>query len=306
MELRQITFMAGFRAQANLPFVAVYVADQQGFFADEGLEVDIQHSSGADEHLKLLLDGQVEFITGTASQVIRRRVDELPLRAVALFGQRGDQGYIAGADAGINGPEDFAGRSVGFKAGVVPAELHALLATVGLTIDDIELRAVGFDPRVFMEGQVDIYPVFLNNEPDTIRRTGFEITVIDPDEYGVPTLGLTYLVHEDTVSNDPELVERFLRATLRAIAFIEDDIDAGVAATLVYADGADADHQRFLLETDLAGAQRADGIGRGDPEQWQALMDLLLRYEVIDRPIDLNEAFVGSFVDQLYDSGAID
>ena len=303
---RQITFMAGFRPQANLPFVAVYVADAEGFFAEEGLEVDIQHSSGQDEHLKLLLDGQIQFTTGTAAQVIRRRVDDLPVRAVALFGQRGDQGYIARADSGIDGPEDFEGRSVGFKAGVVPAELEALLATVDLSTDDVDLRAVGFDPRVFIEGQVDIYPVFLNNEPDTVRRTGLEITVIDPHEFGIPTLGLTFLAHEDTVSNDPELVERFLRATMRAVAFIEDNVDSAVATTLTHAEGADPDHQRFLLETDLAAAQRDDGIGRADREQWQALLDLLLEYEVIEGPTDLDEAFVGSFIDELYESGAID
>ena len=305
-EPREITFMAGFRPQANLPFVAVYVADAKGFFAEEGLDVEIQHSSGQDEHLKLLLDGRIAFTTGTAAQVIRRRVDGLPVQAVALFGQRGDQGYIARADAGIDGPEDFAGRSVGFKAGVVPAELEALLATVGLTVDDVDLQSVGFDPRVFIEGQVDVYPVFLNNEPDTVRRTGFEITVIDPHAYGIPTLGLTFLAHEDTVSNDPELVERFLRATMRAIAFIEANVDEAVAVTLTHAEGADPDHQRFLLETDLAAAQRADGIGRGDPEQWQALLELLVDFEVIEGTIDVNEAFIGSFVDELYESGSLD
>jgi len=305
-EPRQITFMAGFRPQANLPFVAVYVAEAQGFFADEGLEVNIQHSSGQDEHLKLLLDGQIAFTTGTAAQVIRRRVDELPVRAIALFGQRGDQGFIARADSGIDGPADFAGHTVGFKAGVVPAELHALLATVGLTVDDVELVAVGFDPRAFIERQVDIYPVFLNNEPDTVRRAGVDINVIDPDAFGVPTLGLTYLATEATIANDPELVERFLRATLRAVAFIEDNLDAAVEATLVYADGADPEHQRFLLETDLAAAQRSDGIGRSDPEQWQALVDLLIQFEVIEQPTDVNEAFIASFVDALYESGALD
>ena len=303
---QKITFMAGFRPQANLPFVSVYVAAAEGFFADEGLEVDIQHSSGQDEHLKLLLDGRVEFTTGTAAQVIRRRADELPVRAVALFGQRGDQGYIVASDSGIEGPEDFAGRSVGFKAGVVPAELEALLASVGLTVDDVQLQAVGFDPRIFTEGQVDVFPVFLNNEPDSVRRLGVDINVIDPHEYGVPTLGLTYLVHEDTVANDPELVERFLRATMRAIAYIEDNIDASVEVVLEFAVGADSDHQRFLLETDLAAAQRDDGIGRGDPEQWQALLDLLLEFEVIEAPIDVNEAFIGSFVDDLYESGEIE
>ena len=304
-EPQQITFMAGFRAQANLPFVAVYVADAKGFFADEGLSVDIQHSSGQDEHLKLLLEDQVQFITGTASQVVRRRVDGLPVQAVALFGQRGDQGFIARADSGIESPADFAGRSVGFKAGVVPAELHALLATAGLTVDDVELQSVGFDPRTFIEGQVEVYPVFLNNEPDTVQRVGVEIVVFDPHDLGVPTLGLTYLAHEDTVSGDPELVERFLRATLRAVEYIEDHVDEAVEITLTYAEGADPEHQRFLLETDLAAAQRADGIGRGDAAQWQALVDLLLEYDVIEQGADIDSAFVGSFVDDLYDDGKL-
>src|SRR5690606_22179232 len=98
--------------------------------------------------------------------------------------------------------------------GVVPAELHGLLATADLTADDVQLQAVGFDPRVFIEGQVDIYPVFLNNEPDSIRRAGVDIKVIDPHDFGVPTLGLTFLVNAETVEDDAELVERFLRAAM--------------------------------------------------------------------------------------------
>ena len=161
-ELREVTYMAGFRPQATLPFTAVYVADAKGYFADEGLAVTIQHSTQG-EHLQLLLAGDVDFTTGTAAQLMRRRAAETPVRSVALFGQRGDQGFVVHADSGIEGPRDFEGHSVGFKLGVVPAELLALLATVGLGRDDVQLQAVGFDERVFIERQVDVYPVFLNN-----------------------------------------------------------------------------------------------------------------------------------------------
>jgi len=305
-DVTPITFMAGFRPQANLAFVAVYVAVDQGFYADEGLEVNVQHSSGQDEHLKLLLDGEIDFTTGTAAQVIRRRAEDLPVRAVALYGQRGEQGYVALADSGIESPEDFRGHSVGFKAGVVPAELHALLATAGLTADDVELMGVGFDPRVFIEGQVDVYPVFLNNEPDTIRRAGVEINVIDPHDYDVPTLGLTLLAHADTVSERPDVVERFLRATLRGAQYASEHVDEAVEVVGQYADAADPEHQRFLLERDLSDAQRADGIGRADLEQWQALQQLLIDYEVIDAEVDLETVFEGSFVDALYnDDGTL-
>ncbi|PKN81119.1 MAG: hypothetical protein CVU47_07925 [Chloroflexi bacterium HGW-Chloroflexi-9] len=303
-EPRTITFMAGFRPQANLPFAAVYVAEAEGFFAEEGLTVDIQHSSGQDEHLKFLLEGSVTVTTGTAAQAVRRVEQDLPVVAVALFGQRGDQGYVARADAGITGPADFAGKSVGFKAGVVPAELLAMLGGVGLTPDDIELVSVGFDPRVFIEGQVDIYPVFLNNEPDTIRSAGTEITVIDPHDFDVPTLGLTYLVTRATLA-DGDLVERFLRATMRATAWIEANPDAAVAIVLKHAEGADAAHQRFLLDTELANARRGDGMGRATLDQWQALADLLLQYEVITSEVDVAQVFDGAVIDGLYERGEI-
>ena len=305
-DLEQITFMAGFRPQANLPFVAVYVADDQGFYADEGLAVDIRHSSGSGEHLKLLLDKEIAFTTGTAAQVIRRRADDLPVRAVALFGQRGDQGFVAAADSGIDSPADFAGRTVGFKAGIVPAELKALLASAGMTEGDVRLQAVGFDARIFIEGQVDVFPVFLNNEPDIIRAAGLAINVFDPNDYGVPTLGLTLLAHEDTVNDNPELVRRFLRATMRGVEYAAANIDDAIEVTLRYAEGADAGHQRFLLETDLASAQRPDGIGRADPTQWQALEELLRRFAVIETQVDIATAFDGSFVDALYnDDGSL-
>ncbi len=303
-EPRSVVFMAGFRPQANLPFAAVYVAEARGLFAEEGLDVSIQHSSGQDEHLRLLLEGSVHVATGTAAQAVRHAQQGLPLVAVALFGQRGDQGYVASAESGIQGPADFRGRSVGFKAGVVPAELLALLRGAGLAESDVDLVGVGFDPRVFMEGQVDVYPVFLNNEPDTIRRAGFDINVIDPHDFGVPTLGLTYLVTRETLA-DADLVERFLRATLRATAWIEAHPAEAVEIVLSYAEGADAEHQRFLLETELANARRADGIGRASDEQWRALAGLLEEFEVIDAAPEPAAVFDGRIVDGLYERGEV-
>ena len=299
---RHITFMAGFRAQANLPFVAVYVAAKKGFFADEHLDVDIKHSAGQDEHLKLLLAKEVQFTTGTAAQLLARRGDSVPMQAVALFGQRGDQGFVVRADSGITKPADFKGKTVGFKSGVVPAELKALLATAGLTENDVKLQAVGFDPRVFIEGAVDVYPVFLSNEPDTIRTTGLAIRVFDPADYGVATLGLTFLAHEDTVRADPDLVTRFLRAAMRGAQYAEDHVDEAVAITLTYADGADAAHQKYLLQTDIANAKRADGLGRSDPGQWQALEATLLKYGAVDKPTDPAKAMQSSYIDSLYDA----
>lgn len=301
----KVTFMAGFRPQANLPFVAAYVAKERGFFADENLEVEIRHSSGADEHLKFLLEGSVQFTTGTAAQALRRSGDGLPVVAVALYGQRGDQGYVTRADSGIKTPKDLKGRTVGFKSGVVPAELDAMLASAGLKREDVKLVSVGFDVRAFIEKQVEVYPVFLNNEPFAIRKAGVEVNVLDPADFAVPTLGLATLVNRETLTKDPALVERYLRATLRAVAWTRAHPDEAVQVVLKYAPGADAAQQRFLLDEDLKAARRADGIGRSSKEQWQTLADTLVRYQVLPKAPDVTQAFDSRLVDGLYVRGEI-
>ena len=298
---QKIVFMAGFRPQANLAFVAAYLAASKGYFAEEGLAMEIRHAA-ADEHLKLLLAKEIVFTTATGPQVLRRREDGLPVRAVALFGQRGDQGFVVRADSGIQTPADLRGRTIGFKSGVIPAELHALLATAGLTVNDVRLQAVGFDPRIFIERSVEVYPVFLSNEPFAIRKAGVQIRTFDPAEFGVSTLGLTYLAHADTVSGDPDLVRRFLRATLRATAYASEHVDEAVAVTLQYAPGADPAQQRALLEVDLAAARRADGIGRSTQRQWDVLEATLLKFGVLKTPGSASTAFTGSIVDSLYDT----
>src|SRR5690606_1110237 len=118
--------------------------------------------------------------------------------------------------------------------------------------EDITLERVGFnDLDRFLVGELDIYPVFINNEPDILRRQGHDITVIDPADFGVPTLGLTMVTRRSLLEEDPDLVERFMRATLRGALYAAGHIDEAIDVTLLYAEGADPDHQSFLLETDL-------------------------------------------------------
>ena len=121
----------------------------------------------------------------------------LPLEAIALFGQRGDTVLIALSDSGISSPKDFEGRTVGYKVFPAP-EYLGMLKAAGVNRGKINEVGVGFDPRVLTEKKVDVLPVFRSNEPDTLQRLGFSLKLWDPADYGVPTLGVTYVVvHSD-------------------------------------------------------------------------------------------------------------
>src|SRR5581483_8488860 len=60
---QSMTFMAGYKPQADVSFVGVYVAHDQGFFQDQALDVTIKHSSGQGEHEKFLAVKQVQVTT---------------------------------------------------------------------------------------------------------------------------------------------------------------------------------------------------------------------------------------------------
>ncbi|HOT92503.1 MAG TPA: ABC transporter substrate-binding protein [Anaerolineae bacterium] len=301
-EPKALVFMAGYRPQANLPFVGVYVAQEKGFFAEESLTVDIQHTAGKGEHLQLLVAGTVDITTQDAAVLLKRRADPgLPLVSIALIGQRGQQAFVALKESGMQTPQDWAGHKIGFK-GTPPPDLLALLDVAGLTENDVELINVGFDPRVLVEGLVDVYPVYNSNEPYLLQSWGYELVQWEAADYGIPTLGLTYVTTPDKIAQDPERIQRFLRAALRGIAYAESHVDEAVDIVLKYT-GPETDraHMRFMLETELADAHSAltdeHGIGWQTEAQWQALMDSLLQYGALAGPVEVKQVFTNQFLE---------
>ena len=123
----QVRFMTGFKPQANLPFAAAFVAEKQGYFADEGLQVEILHSQGG-QHIPLLASGEIDITTADAGDVLQRNADGVPITAVTLFGQEGQQAFIALESSGIATPKDWEGKRFGYKGTVPPAYLAILQA----------------------------------------------------------------------------------------------------------------------------------------------------------------------------------
>ncbi len=292
----EMIFMPGYKPQANLPFVGVYVALEKGFFAEQNLKVTLQPSPGQGQHLQLTAAGKVQVTTQDAAVMLQRRADPgLPLVSIALLGQRGQQAFAALAKAGMKTPKDWEGKTVGYK-GTPPPDLLALIAASGADKSKINLVNVGFDPRLLVEGKVDVYPVFKSNEPYQLRSWGSEITLWDAADYGVPTLGLAYVTSDETLRQNPELLARFLRAALKGIDYAAAHPDEAVQCVLKYAGPeADAGLQRFMLDAELKDAEgeatRGHGIGWQTAAQWSALADFLRRQDALTGTVDINQAF---------------
>ena len=104
---------------------------------------------------------------------------------------------------------------------------------------------------------MDILAIFKSNEPDTIRRMGFDVTLWDPADFGVPTLGLTYITREELANSDSDKVERFLKATMKALEYARDNRDEAIEIVMKYAPEEDPAHQRFMLDTEFDGRRQS-------------------------------------------------
>jgi len=299
-QIDQMTFMAGYKPQANLPFVGVYIAKEKGFFAARNLDVIVEHSPGSGQHLQLVSLGKVQVTTQDAAVLLRRISDPgLPLVSIGLIGQTGQQAFAALKESGFKSPIDWENHSVGYK-GTPPPDLFALIKSAGADLNKIELVNVGFDPRILTEGKIDVYPVYKSNEPFMLEKWGYEFDLWDAADYGVPSLGLTYVTSQETLATQSDVLKRFLAASLEGILYAEKNRDEAIDIVLKYAGPeTDREHMRFMLDSELKDLRSPvtdeNTIGWHDLDKWQALVDMLVEFDAM-KPIDISKSYTNELL----------
>ncbi len=249
-----VTFMAGFKPQADLPFVGAYVAKDKGFFAAEGLDVDIQHVTTPGDNFPLLASGRVQFSTADASEVLNHRAGDpsLPLVSVALIGQTGQQGFAVLVNSGIQTPTDWVGKTAGYKGDTVPPDylrdrrggsprphLHHRGPHTATT-HRCSRPSRSTSPGVSVERAGHAEPPGLPHEArhrGRLRRA--------------TRCGLTYVATQDYVQQNPAIVGRFVKAALQGIAYADQHRDEAIDIVLKHAPEEDRAHQRYMLDTEL-------------------------------------------------------
>ncbi|HUG46800.1 MAG TPA: ABC transporter substrate-binding protein [Candidatus Limnocylindria bacterium] len=267
----------------SVQFAQFYRADRQGYYEQAGLDVTFQH--GIDPELITLIgQGAVDVGMGDGTSLIPAASQGIPVRYVASVYARFPSVVIARADSGIATPADLEGRTLGIpgRFGSSWVMLQALLASAGLTPDDLDVRLYpDFGQAVALrEGQVEAATGFANNEPVQLARAGFQTTVLRVDEITpLPGPGLT--VGEATLRDKEDALRLFVAATLRAMEEIIADPELGLedAVAAVPELGEDREGQLAVLEATVEMWQspytEANGLGAIDTEAWQESIEFM-------------------------------
>ncbi len=290
--LDKITVQLNWYHQAQ--FAGFYVAEQQGYYAAEGLKVTLLPGQGPGaDVITMVIDGKADFGVNFGAGLVT---------AIAAIYRRYPLAFITLADSGIIRPHDFPGHTIRtlFPGGSTIA-FRAMMARLGLDPDSTRQIDVGFDMSPFFAGELDIWPGYITNEVLTARKQGYQVNVILPDHYGVHTYGDTLFTTDQLIEDNPNLVLRFLRATLRGWRWaIENSEKAGPLA-LKYNPTLDVAHQVAMMEASVPLIHTGeDQIGWMRHEIWQGTHDMLLKQNILDRPIDVDKVYTMEFLRKIY------
>ena len=294
-ELRQVTLLLGFRP--DVQFAPFYVAQREGFYADAGLEVTIEHMQAPDVQ-RLVASGEAEFGVADATDVMIARTAGIPIKYASTLYQRFPVAIIGAEDDVPSDPADLAGRSIG-TPGMFGSSWHALLALLdagGLSADDVTIREYPQFNQVdgLANGDVELITGFRNNEPLRLEARDIPPALLTVDDVA-PLPGPGVIVGDDLLASDPDLVEAFVTATAAAQAAVIADPDIGFAAAedAVPAIAEDPDVARAVLDATIE-LWRGDGFADGDVplDLWSAAFETMRRLGFIDGSVAVEEMIV--------------
>ena len=270
-ETNTITVMMDWLAYWSwAPLVA---ADSQGYYAAEGLKVDVIAPPSAAEPLKMLAANQVDFAINYVPALFTARAAGIDVKAVAAHQRNLSSSLYWLPDSGIEGPEDFRGKIIGATAKLDEnAYLDTLLEQLGMTRDDITIVDPGFSwAPLLLEGSIDVaYGVATN--PASMKGIGgpFDLVRLEYKDYGVPNYPWLLFVSSDAfLDENPAATCRFLRATDRGVSYAYTDD----ATTLSIAEMLHEINDGFAVQTSLdhAGLLQADFFDENG--QWGSLVE---------------------------------
>lgn len=215
----------------------IIVAQQQGYFAAEGLEVTIQPPADPADPPKLVAAGQADLAVSYQPQLHLLVAEGMPVKRVGTLIDNPLNCLLVLADGPVKQIADLKGRKIGFSVGgVEDAVLGSILTGAGLSLDDVELVNVNWSlSPALMAGQVDaVIGAYRNFELNQMLIEGRPGHCFAVEEVGVPIYDeLIYLANPATM--DAGRTARFLRATAKAAAFIAADPQAGWESFASYA-----------------------------------------------------------------------
>ncbi len=281
----------------NPNHVPLIVAQRMGFFADEGLEVEILVPANPSDPIKLVATGAIDLALTPQINLLIARDAGLPVIAVGSLIGSPLGGLLALKENGIENLADLRGRRIGYSLEPLePILWRTMLASVGVDPGDYELINVGFNTVLsLLSGKVDAIGAFRNFEVPQVAIAGHEPVFFPEEEYGVPqTEEILIAANEETAAKNERMLSAFLAGLARGIVFTADHPEEAYNQFLAaYPDLNDELNRRaYEITVPLFSL----GARLGPAQEWDTLRSYMLRSGLIDHEFDVGTLYTDTYL----------
>lgn len=297
-ELAEIDIMLDWYPNAVHSYL--YVAEEKGFFEEEGLNVNIQFPANPTDPINLAAAGQITLGISYQPDVVTARANEVPVKSVAAIVRSPLNHTVFLEDSEIQTPSDLEGKQLGYPG--IPlneAIVKTIVTNDGGNPDEVQMIDVGFElGSSIVSEQVDaVIGAYINHEVPMLRHNGHETRYFDPVEYGVPSFyELVLVTNDQTWEEQEEEIKAFWRAATKGYQFMVEQPDEALAILLNNQDEANfpliEEVEQESLEILLPKMESEVGFGSQDEENWQETIDWMLEFGLIEKEPALSDIFV--------------
>jgi NitT/TauT family transport system substrate-binding protein len=271
-------------------FSGYYAALDQGYYEDEGLDVEIIPSGGDIVPQDALANGEVDYAVAWVPKVLGSIEQGANITDVAQIFERSATLQVSFADAGIDSVADLEGKAIGSWGYGNEWELFAGLNQAGVT--DVEIVQQAFDMNAFLAGDIDAAQAMTYNEYAQLLETEDpetgelyqpdDFSVIDWNEEGTAMLQDAIWADADRLADDADYAQTtvaFIKASLKGWVYARDNPQE--AADIVTAAGSTlgTSHQLWMTNevNKLIWPSTSVGIGLVDESAWDATVEMALQ-----------------------------
>lgn len=285
----------------NTNHTGLYVALEQGYYAAQGLDVEIvQPSEGTTA--TLIATGQGQFGISYQEDVTyaRTAAEPLPIKAIAAVIQHNTSGFASYGPKKIQNPRDFEGKTyVGWGSPAEEAVIKAVMQRAGADFSKLTMASADDSGFAAMQDKVDLTWIFygwtgIQAEMADFPLNYLELRQLDPRlDYYTPVI----IASEQLLQDDPELSRRFLAATSQGYQYAIANPEQ--AADILAAAAPENDAEFLRRSQQYLSPKYQEGVSRwGEmkPEVWDAYTEFMLENGLIPHDMPAVEAFTNEFL----------
>jgi NitT/TauT family transport system substrate-binding protein len=277
-------------------FAGYYVAKDKGYYETAGLDVSIQPGGSDFPAVQMVAGGNEQFGVTGADQILIARSKGVPVVALAVLYRESPFVLFALKKSGITKPSDFVGKNVGLKIGGSEELVYrAVLKSASVDKGTLHEVPVKFDLSPLLTGQVDVWPGYVINEVLAAQEKGFEVTVIRPADYGVNLYADTLFTTERMLKEKPDVVKKFVAATIHGWADAMADPEAAARTTVKSGNKLDYAHELAMMRASIPLIKAGkDATGVSKEADWEGLQTLLVEAGFQKTKVEVSKAFTNA------------